>query len=299
MTDGLSRLTALASTSPRSRPAWRSAWVAGRLPPRTRSTTSRPVAAGIPWAASRAATAGPLAMASRQPVLPHRHGASPPCGAWTWPRSPAAPWAPRCSRPSLMMPAPMPVATLTKTMWSSRAPRSPTSPRTRSPSAITFTSLSTSTGQPRPAPTTPGTSKPSQPGMIGGLVGRPVECSTGPGRPMPTPQQVARGRRPALRSSDLLLRTSHFSTASGPSEIWMSSVCSASTSAVERGDGEPGVRGPDVGTDDDPGAGVEPEPGGRAAAGGDGLGDGDDQPAARPARRAAARPWTGPARWPR
>ena len=31
----------------------------------------------------------------------------------------------------------------------------------------------------------PGTSKRSQPGMIGGLMGRPVECSTGPGSPMP------------------------------------------------------------------------------------------------------------------
>ena len=40
MTLGLSRLTALARTSPMSRPASRSSWVASTDPPRTRATTS-------------------------------------------------------------------------------------------------------------------------------------------------------------------------------------------------------------------------------------------------------------------
>ena len=64
-----------------------------------------------------------------------------------------------------------------------------------SPSAMTLTSLSTTTTAPSSARTKPGTSKPSQPGMIGGLVGRPVACSTGPGSPMPTPARSA-GSRP-------------------------------------------------------------------------------------------------------
>ena len=111
-------------------------------------------------------------------------------GTWMWPRSPAAPWAPRRSAPSLMMPLPMPVATLTNIRWSTSR-----NPMCCSPSAMTLTSLSTTTTRAeRRLARTPGTSKPSQPGMIGGFVGRPVACSTGPGSPMPTPARSRESR---------------------------------------------------------------------------------------------------------
>ena len=67
ITEGLSRLTHVASTSPTSRPAWRMAWTAWMLPWRASWTTSSPVAAGTPSAVSAAATAGPEASASRHP----------------------------------------------------------------------------------------------------------------------------------------------------------------------------------------------------------------------------------------
>ena len=231
-------------------------------------------------------------------MLPHRHGASPPCGACTWPRSPAAPWAPRCSRPSLMMPAPMPVATLTKTMWSSRAPRSATSPRTRSPSAITFTSLSTSTGQPRPAPTHAGDVEAVPAGhdrRVGGasrgVLDRAGQADAHPEQVLRTPTRLAQQR---LAAADEPLQ--HGVGTVGDLDVL---GVLGQHLAVERGDGEPGVGGADVGTDDDPGSG------GRT---GTGWAGGRrwrrtrrrGRPArSRPARRAAARPWTGPARWPR
>ena len=119
MTLGLSRLTALASTSPIVRPASRtSGWRA----PSRHAHERHDVAAGARRRRrrrrSRPATAAPLATASRQPTLPHRQTASTSWGTWMWPRSPAAPWAPRRSAPSLMIPLPMPVATLTNSRWS-------------------------------------------------------------------------------------------------------------------------------------------------------------------------------------
>ena len=108
MTLGLSRLTALASTSPIVRPASRSSWLASTDPPRASSTTSWLDVAATPAARSRPAIAAPLATASRHPTLPQRQMASTSWGTWMWPRSPAAPWAPRRSAPSLMMPLPIP-----------------------------------------------------------------------------------------------------------------------------------------------------------------------------------------------
>ena len=119
MTDGLSRLTTVASTSPMSRPARRTAAVAcGSLRSSSSRTSRVPMSSRGRSGKSSAAMARPLATASRQPVLPHSHRTSGACGARTWPRSPAEPTAPRCSRRPLMRPAPMPVATLTKTKWS-------------------------------------------------------------------------------------------------------------------------------------------------------------------------------------
>jgi hypothetical protein len=83
--------------------------------------------------------------------------------------------------PPLIIPDPMPVATLTKIMCSVSGHIAERSPR-----AMMFTSLSTSTGTGKACWTLPGTSNPSQPRMSGGFDGFPVLCSTGPGRPIPT-----------------------------------------------------------------------------------------------------------------
>ena len=159
-------------------------------------------------------------------MLPHRHTASTSCGTWMCPRSPAAPCAPRRSSPSLMIPLPMPVATLTNMRWSTSG-----NPMACSPSAMMFTSLSTTTSEPSSARTKPGTSNPSHPGMIGGLVGRPVACSTGPGRPMPTPASSASPRSAAV-SSARPWSTTHRSTASGPSAMSRSTTSLTSTLAA-------------------------------------------------------------------
>ncbi len=69
-------------------------------------TTSLPVAAVRPRRESSAASAEPPATASRQPVLPQRHGSSRSVTRM-WPMSPAEPCAPRWRRPSAMMPQPI------------------------------------------------------------------------------------------------------------------------------------------------------------------------------------------------
>ena len=110
---GLSRLTALASTSPIVRPASRIRPIASVDPDLARATTSRLDPLSMPSSLNPRATAAPDATASRQPTLPHRHTADTSPGTCTWPRSPAAPLAPRHSAPSRMIPQPIPVATLT------------------------------------------------------------------------------------------------------------------------------------------------------------------------------------------
>ena len=104
----------------------------------------------------------------------------------------------------------MPVATLMNT-------RSSTSGRWAccSPSAMMLTSLSMSTGTSKARCTWAGTSNRSQPGMIGGLIARPVECSTGPGRPMPIAASSPTPRRWSASSSAITDSTQP-STCSGP-----------------------------------------------------------------------------------
>ena len=65
--------------------------------------------------------------------------------------------------------------------------------------------------------------------MIGGLTGRPVANSTGPGTPTPTPRTSPRPR-PASASSRRSARAASAAPASGPTSIARSSACSASTS---------------------------------------------------------------------
>ena len=173
------------------------------------------------------------------------------------------PCAPRCSVPSEMMPAPMPVATLMNT-------RSATSRRWAccSPSAMMFTSLSTSTGTANARCTWPGTSYRSHPGMIGGLIARPVECSTGPGRPIPiaaSSRDVATlvGEQLAdhlLDPAEHALRTERDVERHRPL---------GEDPAVEVGDRGGRVGGAEVDTDHDPGSGVEGQQRRRPAAGRD------------------------------
>src|SRR4029450_13894147 len=66
ITDGLKKLTAPASTSPTSRPAWRTSVTAWALPARTSATTSRLVWASTPMDRGSRARAPPLATASTQ-----------------------------------------------------------------------------------------------------------------------------------------------------------------------------------------------------------------------------------------
>src|ERR1041384_3913533 len=81
------------------------------------------------------------------------------------------------------MPHPIPVPILTKISSSSdRA-----TPACRSPRAMTFTSLSTVTGQPQVPDSSSRTGYRSQPGMIGGATGMPSRKLTGPGSPIPAP----------------------------------------------------------------------------------------------------------------
>ena len=194
-------------------------------------------------------------------MLPQRQVTSSAPITRTWPRSPATPVAPRWRRPPEMMPEPMPVATLTST-------RSSTSVRCTccSPSAMMLTSLSTSTGTAYSRWRRPGTSYLSQPGMIGGLIGRPVACSTGPGRPMPIAARCLSGRRCAF-SSDAHGRghpAQHHLGALGHVEALAHLAEDLAREVGQRG---AHVGGADVDADHDLGRGVEREQRRRASAG--------------------------------
>ena len=116
-----------------------------------------------------------------------------------------------------MMPQPTPVPILTN----SRSSTVRASPACISPSAMMFTSLSTSTGQPRCWESTDRTGYWFQPGMIGGATGTPSRKDTGPGTPTPAPCRST--ARPSARS--LPTRSSTTArTASGPSRTSIGSA---------------------------------------------------------------------------
>ena len=75
-------------------------------------------------------------------MFPQRQTTDASSTTWMWPTSPALPCAPRWSRPSEMIPAPIPVPILMTTTlswpWAM--------PDRHSPRASTLTSLSTQTG---------------------------------------------------------------------------------------------------------------------------------------------------------
>ena len=75
-------------------------------------------------------------------MLPQRQMTAGSSVTWMWPTSPALPCAPRWRCPSEMIPAPIPVPTLTTTTLSWPA----ATPERHSPIASRLTSLSTQTG---------------------------------------------------------------------------------------------------------------------------------------------------------
>ena len=170
-----------------------------------------------------------------------------PWGAATWPRSPAAPCAPRWSCPPVMMPAPMPVATLTNTGGRRRG-----SIVACSPSAMMLTSLSTSTGT----------------AEAGGDVRRHVVAVPARhdrrdwrgGRWSARPARAARCRRrrgrpacaPASSSSSRRASMTRSSTGPGPlGDVELDGACSVSTVPSRSVTADGRVGRAEVGRDDD------------------------------------------------
>ena len=146
-----------------------------------------------------------------------------------------------------MMPEPMPVATLTKRKWS-------TGPGVlRSPRAMMLTSLSTQDGTSDVLVTHPGTSKPSHPGMIGGLTGRPVLNCDGAGQPDADRRSGRRGCGRAVEQG-VAPGPAGTAPARGPRRCrlrfgrWRAR-------AHQVGEGEVGVAGAEVGREHDAGEG--------------------------------------------
>ena len=180
-TAGFSRFTAAASTSPTYLPLSRIIRRASASPPWASSTTSRRCRTDRPCCCSACTTAQPPAMASTQPVSPHRHGRPWAAAILLCPNSPAACAAPRCNTPPATMPAPRPLEAL-MTSTSSYPWLSTT--------AIALASLSSTTGTPERRGSSEKygrSSTPSQPRRIGESRLQPRSRSTVPGRLSPTP----------------------------------------------------------------------------------------------------------------
>ena len=126
----------------------------------------------------------------------------------------------------------MPVATLTYSRWSTSDHDVTCSPR-----AITLTSLSTRTGTGNWRARCAGMSNSCHPGMIGGFAGRPVECSTGPGTPIPMPTTWSsampiRFNRSCARSVTRSRTTVGPSAMSDSTEVSSSTLPARSTAAT-------------------------------------------------------------------
>ena len=160
--------TVRASSSPAAAAAATASPLIGRSGCR-RSSDAMPESSARPAAA---ASAGPAAMASRQPFLPHPQ-TGPSGETLMWPSSPATPSAPRNSRSSRMTAPPTPVDTVTYTRLVAPRP----APYRCSASAEAFVSRSTTTGRPRASDSCSPSRNPSSPGPVFG--GRNSAPSTG------------------------------------------------------------------------------------------------------------------------
>ncbi|CAB5029699.1 unannotated protein [freshwater metagenome] len=123
----------------------------------------------------------PLAYCSQHPLRPQAHG-NPSGIAFIWPISPAAPCAPRNNTPSMMMPPPMPVPTVTIVKSSISSP----APNLNSPHAAAFPSFSTTTGRPTTSSSKARAGTFDQP-RFGAKKTVDLAESTGPATPNPTP----------------------------------------------------------------------------------------------------------------
>ena len=113
--------------------------------------------------------------------------------------------------------------------------------------------------------------------MIGGVTGRPVANSTGPGSPMPTPRSSVRSR-PDSSSRASNAPSSHVRTVAGPRP--RRCPCAAGRGPCrEIRDLRRGVGGADVAGQDDAGAAVEGQHGRRPSARGGTVASGDEQAA--------------------
>ena len=103
--------------------------------------------------------------------------------------------------------------------------------------------------------------------MIGGLTGRPLENSTGPGTPIPMPQTSSRRCGPTSASSSLKTLVHPAEHLVGPDGDVQVGGSLDERRAVEVAEREPRVGRAEVGHEDDAGVAVEREHGRRAAAG--------------------------------
>ena len=111
-------------------------------------------------------------------------------------------------------------------------------------------------------------SKRSQPGMMGGFTGVPVECSTGPGTPIPTPTSSWRSR-PDDANRSLGGRERPVQHRLGAVRDQDAPRFADEDVAGEIGQRHHAVGSAQVGRNDDAGQGVEPDARGRAAPGRD------------------------------
>ena len=124
-----------------------------------------------------------------------------------------------------------------------------------------------------------GTSNPSQPGMIGGLTGMPVACSTGSGEPDPGAGQV-RGAAASLGKQLQPFLDHAVQDNRGTGCDILRQPALREHFSVEVGDGDDHVGGPDVDREDYPGGGVEGKARRRPAARGARFPGGANEPRA-------------------
>ena len=136
------------------------------------------------------------------------------------PGSPAKPWAPRCGRPPVTIPAPMPVPSVTRT--ASVVPFA--APNWNSHHVAQFASLSTATAQLRRSINRASTGNSITPGKFGANRKTPSR-STNPGTPTPTASRPPPATTRSSAPSTVTTSTKASSIASAPRGV--SIRCSA------------------------------------------------------------------------
>ena len=130
-----------------------------------------------------------------------------------------------------------------------------------------FTSLSTSTGAAYRPANQPGMAKSSQPGMIGGLTGRPPSNSTGPGHADADAAHVGRGAADLLEQLGEAVRHPLQDLLRPERDVQVGRPARPAARPRRSLTGDPRVGRAEVGDQDHAGLVVERQHGGRAAAG--------------------------------